>query len=101
MNIFKSGVIAAGLAAAAFTGIALSQDQGTELNRFSHKTNPHNGGAPTAGSLGTILPLITPHGGPVMSAPANIYVIWYGKWNQPTGSDTVVGQQLVTTFLSN
>jgi hypothetical protein len=64
-----------------------------------HRTNPHvDGGAPTAGSTGTLSP-ITNHGGPVMSS-VKAYLIWYGNWNQSNGSDTPSGQGLVRTFLS-
>jgi hypothetical protein len=63
-----------------------------------HRKNSHEGGAPTAGSTGTILPNITFHGGPVMASP-NVYLIWYGNWNQSNGSDTAAGQEIVRDFL--
>ncbi len=63
-----------------------------------HKTNPHEGGAPTAGSTGVQTPDITYHGGPVMATP-NAYLIWYGNWNQSNGSDTPGGQTIVNDFL--
>src|SRR5215472_12165526 len=63
-----------------------------------HKTNPHEGGAPTAGSTGVQTPLITYHGGPVMATPT-AYLIWYGNWNQTNGSDTPAGQSIVNDFL--
>ncbi len=64
-----------------------------------HRVNPHvETGAPPAGSTGTITPVITYHGGPIMGLP-NVYLIWYGNWNQSNGSDTPAGQQIVTDFL--
>jgi hypothetical protein len=64
-----------------------------------HRTNPHvDGGAPTAGSTGSLNP-ITNHGGPVMPQ-VKAYLIWYGNWNQSNASDTPSGQALVRTFLS-
>lgn len=64
-----------------------------------HRTNPHEAGALTAGSTGVITPDITFHGGPVMASP-NVYLIWYGNWNQSNGSDTPAGQQIVRDFLN-
>ena len=63
-----------------------------------HKRNPHKAGALTAGSTGVITPNITSHGGDVMITP-NVYLIWYGNWNQSNGSDTATGQQIVRDFL--
>lgn len=37
---------------------------------------------------------ITYHGGPVMGTP-EIYLIFYGNWNQANGTDTPAGQQIV------
>jgi phosphate-induced protein 1 len=59
--------------------------------------NPHNT-APTAGSTGSILPVIRYHGGPVMGTP-NVYLIWYGNWNQSNNSDTPGGQTIIRDFL--
>jgi len=64
-----------------------------------HRTNPHIAGQPTAGSTSATTP-ISYHGGPVMGTP-NVYVIWYGDWNQANGTDTAAGQQIVRDFLSN
>lgn len=64
-----------------------------------HRANPHQAGAPTAGSTGVIKPNIAWHGGPVMAMP-NVYLIWYGNWNQSNGSDTGSGQQIVRDFLN-
>jgi hypothetical protein len=64
-----------------------------------HRVNPHNAEAPPAGSTGVQFPVITNHGGPVLGTP-NVYLIWYGNWNQGNGSDTAAGQTIVTDFLS-
>lgn len=89
------------LAAAIWAGTALAQPEvmtgPPEI--IIHKTNPHTeAGAPPAGSTGTITPVITNHGGPVMGAPT-AYLIWYGNWNQSNGSDNPAGQAIVNDFL--
>lgn len=71
------------------------EDQGPRVS--VHRTNPHET-APTAGSTGVQSPNITFHGGPVMANP-NVYLIWYGNWNQSNGSDTPAGQAIVNDFL--
>src|SRR6476660_4205242 len=38
------------------------------------------------------------HGGPVIAEP-NVYVIWYGNWNQTNHTDNPEGQQIVRDFL--
>src|ERR1700761_5331761 len=58
-----------------------------------HRTNPQEA-EPTAGSTGVQTPDITYHGGAVLGSP-NVYLIWYGNWNQSNGSDTPAGQQIV------
>lgn len=62
-----------------------------------HRISPNDGSAPI-GSIGVITPDITYHNGPVMGTP-NVYLIWYGSWNQSNGSDTAVGQQIIRDFL--
>ncbi len=62
-----------------------------------HIRNQREGAAPTAGSIGTILPVIKYHGGPVMGTP-NVYLIWYGNWSNTSGSDTPDGQQIIRDF---
>lgn len=86
--------------ALAASSIAFSQGQGTGAPEIiSHKTNPHGeAGALTAGATGVVTPNITYHGGPVMSTP-NVYLIWYGNWNQSNGSDTSSGQNIIRDFL--
>ncbi len=62
-----------------------------------HRINTHEE-APSAGPTGVITPDITYHGGPVMATP-NVYLIWYGNWNQKNSSDTAAGQEIVRDFL--
>ena len=64
-----------------------------------HPLNPHEAGAPTAGGTASLSPIIN-HGGPVLGS-VNVYLIWYGNWNQSNGSDTPAGQQIVRDFLNN
>jgi Phosphate-induced protein 1 conserved region len=63
-----------------------------------HRQNSHDAVAPTSGSTGTMTPDITFHGGPVMGSP-NVYLIWYGNWNQSNASDTASGKTIVKDFL--
>jgi len=66
-----------------------------------HRTNPHDiGQALTAGTTAALSP-ITNHGGPVITGTVNIYIIWYGNWNQANGSDTPAGQQIVRDFANS
>ncbi len=65
---------------------------------IKHKPNPHETGSLTAGSTGSMTPVITNHGGPVMGTP-NVYLIWYGNWNQTNGTDTATGQQIIRDFV--
>lgn len=78
---------------------AKTQSEGSGAPQIvPHRINPHEGESPTAGSTGVITPDIAYHGGPVMATP-NVYLIWYGNWNQANGSDTPAGQQIVRDFL--
>jgi hypothetical protein len=82
-------------------GIASAQtvERGGPPDVVIHRINPHvEAGAPPAGSAGTMAPVITYHGGPIMGLPT-VYLIWYGNWKQNNGSDTPAGQQIVTDFL--
>lgn len=86
-------------AAGAITAWAQPVEIGGPPQIIIHKTNPHvDAGAPPAGSTGTITPVITYHGGPVMGVPT-AYLIWYGNWNQSNGSDTPAGQAIVNDLL--
>jgi hypothetical protein len=89
---------AASVLALATTAIAQPAVNGGPTEVIVHKTNPHEGGAPTAGSTGVQTPNITYRGGPVMGTP-NVYLIWYGNWNRTNGSDTLEGQTIVNDFL--
>ncbi len=102
MKIRRSGLAVTLLTGAVFAGHALAQppvEIGGPPQVIIHKTNPHTEtGNPPAGSTGSMTPVITYHGGPVMAAPT-AYLIWYGNWNQSNGSDTPAGQAIVTDFL--
>jgi hypothetical protein len=86
-------------------------DQGEIVQKIIHRPNPDTFSIrpwdkgiskiaqPTAGSKGVMTPAITYHGGPVMPSLSAVYIIWYGKWNNPTGSDTSAGQQIVRDAL--
>src|SRR3954468_21689524 len=84
------------LTIAASMGLAANEGQGAP-EIINHKINPHDTGAPTAGSTGVVTPPITYHGGALIPTPV-IYYIWYGNWNQSNGSDTPAGQQILRDF---
>jgi hypothetical protein len=93
-------VVVATLALPVASAMAQAQGAGApEINKVPHRLNNAEGFAPTAGGTGALSP-ITNHGGPVIGTP-NVYLIWYGNWNQSNGSDTPAGQQLVRTFLGS
>jgi hypothetical protein len=92
----------------ALLGLAVSpalladDDQCGDFQKSSFSLNPRRSaaGAPTVGSLGSITPVITYHGGALIGTPT-VYVIWYGNWNQANGTDTPAGQQIVRDFLQS
>lgn len=67
--------------------------------KFEEDLNPMNPGqarkgfALTTGGTAATSP-ITYHGGPVMGTP-KIYLIFYGNWNNATGSNTPAGRQII------
>jgi hypothetical protein len=65
-----------------------------------HRLSPALERAPTKGGTSKMNPNIQFHGGPVIATPT-AYVIWYGNWNQSSGSDTTAGKQIVTDFLNS
>jgi hypothetical protein len=91
------------MAAALVAGVcssssALAQSEGAGAPTIiKHRINRIESTAPTVGSTGPITPLITYHGGPLVSTPV-IYLVWYGNWNQSNGSDTAAGKQIVLDF---
>lgn len=87
------------LTSASFVAVAQTQGQGTP-EVIKHKINPHGAGSVTAGSTSVVTPPITYAGGALISHP-NIYLIWYGNWNQTNGSDTPEGQQIVRDFANS
>src|SRR5260370_4863233 len=98
MNQFIARSVLAILGGIAGAGCMGAQTMGSGAPTILHPVNPHEGSAPTAGSTASQTPLITYHGGPVMGTP-NVYVIWYGNWNQSNGSDTLAGQKIASDFL--
>lgn len=88
-------------------------DQGEILQKIIHRPNPESFSArpweyggrrvtqtqPTKGSTAVMTPTIAYHGGPVMPSLSAVYIVWYGKWNNATGSDTAAGQQIVRDSL--
>src|SRR5438105_15318456 len=80
MKICRGGFAAVVLTAvSAATGFAQPAEPGGPPEIIVHRTNPHKeAGNPPAGPTGTITPVITWHGGPVMGAP-KAYLIWYGN----------------------
>jgi hypothetical protein len=90
-------VVAFALGCALAASGAFAQGEGTGRPEvIQHRMNA-NDGSPTAGGKTSLTP-ITYHGGAVMGTP-NVYIIWYGNWNQSNGSDNATGQALVRTFL--
>ncbi len=84
----------------AFTSIAFAEREESEGQQISrHPRNPQAGRAVTAGGT-TATTAITNHGGPVMGGNVNVYLIWYGNWNQGNGTDTPAGQQIVRDFFT-
>jgi Phosphate-induced protein 1 conserved region len=63
-----------------------------------HRMRATRGAAPAGGTTDMISPPIEYHDGPVIGSP-NIYLIWYGNWNQGNGTDTPEGQQIIRDFL--
>ncbi|SPF50640.1 Phosphate-responsive 1 family protein [Candidatus Sulfopaludibacter sp. SbA4] len=109
MKFCSSRIAATLLAATGLAVVALAQgdrprtdpgDDGINFaEKIKHKPNPHGApAAPPAGSIGIINPPITYHGGPVIGTP-NVYLIWYGNWNQNNGTDTAAGQQIIRDFV--
>ncbi len=66
-------------------------------NLVPHRTNPSADAGVLPGGTASIKTILY-QGGPVMAQP-NVYVIWYGNWNQANGTDTASGQQIVRDFL--
>ncbi len=82
----------------ALLGLMAGTVMAGELAPSRHRVRGATTTAITAGTTGAQTPVITNHGGPAMQTP-NVYLIWYGTWNQSNGSDNAAGQQLVRDFL--
>ncbi len=84
-------------------GSATSQPADTDTpDIIPHRINPRFGGSPPAGSTSPTSSILY-HGGPLLTADnggPDVYVIWYGNWNQNNGTDTTNGQQIVNDFLN-
>ncbi len=108
--VFRSSLALAVGALLTCIGVASAQvdghgsKQGAEPGppKIIHRVNPHSTGlsTPSPGSTSSTSPILY-HGGPVMGGTPNIYLIWYGNWNQSNGSDTTAGQQIVRDFVTN
>ncbi|MBS1857322.1 MAG: hypothetical protein JST11_18285 [Acidobacteria bacterium] len=110
-RIFTSILFAPVVMAVCAAGLLAQNNQGGQGNQGGkqmddqgegqisvHSRTPVEGFAPAAGGTGALSP-ISNHGGPVLGSP-NVYLIWYGNWNQSNGSDTPAGQSLVRSFLA-
>ena len=91
----KNYLVLLTIAALITTALPRSAQAAPEIYR--HRKNPHTLDAVPAGSTGVVTPKIQYSGGALISTP-NIYLIWYGNWNQSNGSDTPDGQQIVRDF---
>jgi len=65
---------------------------GRELNNFPGQKGIARGGAKPGGSSSNGINF---HGGPVITAPATIYFIWYGNWTNNSA------QQILSDFAAN
>lgn len=84
----------------ASSSLAFAEREESDDQQISrHPRNPQAGRAVTAGGTTATTPIIN-HGGPVMGGNVNVYLIWYGNWNQLNGTDTPAGQQIVRDFFS-
>jgi hypothetical protein len=73
----------------------------TKNNNPDIMLNVHGKAAPTYGSTGQILPLITPHGSNiVIPSLSKIVLIWYGNWTNGSVSDTKNGQDIIRDLIA-
>jgi hypothetical protein len=105
MKTFQKQWLAVALAMAFATTPALRAEHddgdGGDVRKSSFGKNTHfSGRVPPAGSTGSVTPLISNHGGPVIATPT-VYVVWYGNWNRANGTDTPAGQQIIRDFLQS
>jgi hypothetical protein len=87
----------ASILACALSLQAQSEEKGAP-DVVPHRTNPSGDAGVLPGSTTAVKATIAYHGGAVMAQP-NVYVIWYGNWNQANNTDTAAGQQIVRDFL--
>jgi hypothetical protein len=84
--------------AASLVASAQSSDKGAP-DIVPHRINPSSGSGVLPGSTSPAKQTILYRGGAVLAQP-NVYVIWYGNWNQANGTDNAAGQQIVRDFLN-
>ncbi len=111
-TVFGPAMLALGVAASGAAWADQHDANGVDKGKIHHRLNDGapelNAQAPalvgqslTTGTTGAASPAISNHGGPVMGGAPDIHLIWYGKWDQTSGSDTVAGQQIVQDFMSS
>jgi hypothetical protein len=94
-------VVAAAVALALPVASVMAQSEGAGAPEIiKHRVNNATGDAPTAGGTASLSPIIN-HGGPIMTGTPNVYLIWYGNWNQTNGSDNAAGKQIVRNLLGS
>ncbi|MGZ5569152.1 MAG: hypothetical protein ACXWKG_19245, partial [Limisphaerales bacterium] len=89
------------LITSAFLSMLSSQAQPVDAGApglVPHRVNPSFYAGVLPGGTAAVKNILY-HNGPVMVEP-NVYVIWYGNWNQANGTDNAAGQQIVRDFLN-
>jgi hypothetical protein len=102
MKIGSHGRIAIIIALALATTFQIRADQPLETGApdiVPHGVNPSVDSGIRPGSTTAAKQTILYHNGPVMTQP-NVYVIWYGNWNQSNNTDTPAGEQIVRDLLN-
>ena len=92
----------AAIFALALAGFQIRADQPVETGPpdiVSHRIKDSSEAGILTGSTSATKQTILYHNGPVMAQP-NVYVIWYGNWNQANNTDTAAGQQIIRDFLN-
>src|ERR1700756_649403 len=97
MKIGSHGRFAAIFVLALATTSQIRADQPVETGPpdiVSHRIKDNSDAGILTGSTAPAKQTILYHSGPVMAQP-NVYVIWYGNWNQSNNTDTPAGQQII------
>src|SRR6476659_9749930 len=95
MNIVSHGRLATIFALA----LASYQIQAEQPEIISHRIKSSGDAGILTGSTSAAKQTILYHNGPVMAQP-NVYVIWYGNWNQNNNTDTAAAQQIIRDLLN-